>query len=94
MESRSRLERPAVEANCDRCEDRHERGHQKIACNTGRVVAPPIESADPSAVTETGWFRANACSHPGMNSTAMNTDDANTSGASTGKAAACAVSGP
>jgi hypothetical protein len=45
------------------------------------------------AVTETGGCSANGCSHPGMVSTGTNADDAKTSGAITGNAAACADSG-
>ena len=44
-------------------------------------------------MTETGWFLAHGCSQPGMFSTWTNAADANTSGARTGNAAACAVSG-
>ena len=45
------------------------------------------------AVADTGWCFANTWSHPGMLLTWTNAEDANTSGASTGNAAAWADSG-
>src|SRR5215470_18426779 len=68
--------------------------HQARVWSTYEVVGPPITSARTAfAVTETGWWAAKACSQPGMVLTGMNADEANTRGAITGKAAACAVSG-
>ena len=42
--------------------------------------------------TDTGWLRENAWSQPGMVLTGTNAADANTSTATIGKNAACAVS--
>ena len=65
-----------------------------IDCSTQLAVGPPIVSARTAdAVTDTGWCSANGCSQPGIVSTGTNADEANTSGARTGNAAAWAVSG-
>ena len=65
-----------------------------IALRTRSAVGPPIVRArNAPAVTETGWFLAHGCSHPGMLSTTTKAAEANTSGARTGNAAAWAVSG-
>ena len=45
------------------------------------------------ATTETGWCSANGWSQLGIAATGTNTEEANTSGAMIGNAAACAVSG-
>ena len=45
------------------------------------------------AVTDTGWYFANGWSQPGMLLTCTNADEAKINGATTGNAAACAVSG-
>src|SRR5262249_22998956 len=68
--------------------------HHAIACMTSLAVAPPrgrARTAD--AVAETGWLFAKACSQPGMDETGTNAEEAKTSGASTGNAAAWADSG-
>src|ERR671937_1772020 len=68
--------------------------HQPSDCSTKEVVGPPRTSARQArAVTETGWWAANGRSQPGIEATGTNTEEANTSGASTGNAAAWAVSG-
>ena len=54
---------------------------------------PIISALTAEAVTETGWCSANGCSQLGMVLTGTNAEEANTSGAITGNAAACAVSG-
>ena len=54
---------------------------------------PRVRARAADAVTETGWWAANGCSQPGIEPTATNADEAKTSGAMTGKAAACADSG-
>jgi len=60
-----------------------------------REYAEPLAAAGRTAeaVTETGWWSAKAWSHPGIVSTGTNAEEANTSGAMIGKAAAWAVSG-
>src|SRR5712692_3026188 len=68
--------------------------HHASDCSTKDAVGPPIMSARTAeAVTDTGWYRAKGCSQPGMLLTFTNAEDAKISGATTGKAAACAVSG-
>ena len=58
------------------------------------AVGPPRTSArDADTTTDSGWFLAKACSHPGIEATGTNADEANTIGARRGKAAAWAVSG-
>src|SRR5436190_20929804 len=54
---------------------------------------PNVRARAADAVTETGWWPANGCSQPGIELTATNAEDAKTSGAISGKAAACADSG-
>ena len=46
---------------------------------------PTMSCLAADAVSETGWFSANACSQPGMVLTGTNTEEAKTSGARTGK---------
>src|SRR4249919_3324486 len=67
--------------------------HRIVLITSDDVGPPSVRARNVSIVTETGWFLAHGCSHPGMLSTGTNAADANTSGASTGNAAACAVSG-
>ena len=57
------------------------------------AAVPIIRCRAADAVSETGWFSANGCSQPGIVLTGTKTEEANTSGARIGNAAACAVSG-
>src|SRR5919201_1965700 len=52
-----------------------------------------VNARTADAVIETGWCLANTWSQPGIELTGTKADEAKTSGASTGKAAAWAVSG-
>lgn len=72
--------------------DDHHRPHDRLGHQV-RGRTPDREGAERPVVTETGWFRAHGCSHPGMLSTTTKAAEANTSGARTGNAAAWAVSG-
>src|SRR5205823_4276887 len=84
-----RYKRTAIGANTTRMPT-----HHATDCHTYDVVGPPVTRARTAeAVADTGWWFANACSHPGIELGDTNADDANTRGASTGKAAACAASG-
>src|SRR5688572_27365816 len=73
--------------------------HQATAFRTSEIVDSPegrgpMKSARTAeAVTDTGWLCAKACSQPGIASTGTKADEAKTSGAITGNAAACAASG-
>src|SRR6266487_3040807 len=57
------------------------------------ACAPSVRSRTAVMTAETGWCSAKPCSQVGMELTGTNADDAKTSGASTGNAAACDVSG-
>src|SRR6266536_3614093 len=64
------------------------------ACSTSEAAGvPSTRSRTADTVTDTGWWRANTWSQLGIELTGTNADDAKTSGASTGNAAAWAVSG-
>src|ERR1700683_3891496 len=57
------------------------------------ATGPPIVRTRTALTTAvTGWCLANACSQPGIVATGTKADEANTSGASSGNDAACAVS--
>ena len=63
--------------------------HHAIDCSTFVAVGPPSTRARTAdAVTETGWRVANSCSQLGIELTGTKADEANTSGAISGNAAA------
>ncbi len=67
------------------------------ARTTRKFANHPLKSGQSArtaaTVTDTGWWAANAWSQPGIAVTGTKAEDANTSGAMTGNAAAWAVSG-
>src|SRR6266550_2475185 len=68
--------------------------HQARVSSTGCSVGPPSTSARTAlTVIVTGWWAAKTWSQPGIDVSGTNAEDANTSGASSGKAAAWALSG-
>ena len=68
--------------------------HHASAWSTWVAVGPPSTRArDADTTTDRGWCSANGWSQPGIVATGTNADEAKTSGAMSGKAAACAVSG-
>src|SRR6266511_2833220 len=84
-----RYRRTAIGANTTRIPT-----HHANACQTSLAVGPPRVSARTAeAVADTGWCLAKACSHPGIEETGTNAEEANTSGSNTGNAAAWAASG-
>ncbi|GAA2088960.1 hypothetical protein GCM10009759_11470 [Kitasatospora saccharophila] len=67
---------------------------QAGACRTWVPSGPPIIGVRTApAVMVTGWWSAKTWSQPGMVAVGTNAEDAKTSGARTGNAAAVAVSG-
>src|SRR5438552_12221900 len=68
--------------------------HQAILCSTEVAVGPPSVRARTAVATiETGCRVANSCSQLGIELTGTKADEANTSGAMIGNAAAWALSG-
>src|SRR5438093_2125172 len=68
--------------------------HHTSASTTYPAAGPPFTRRLAAKTTaDTGWWFAHGCNHPGIDSAGTNAIDANTSGARTGNAAACAVSG-
>ena len=87
------LDRVAIERNGDRRADRRDADDPPERVKTWSAVGPPsVRSRTASTTTETGWCSANVCSHSGIVATGTNDDDAKTSGAMIGNAAAWAVS--